>query len=255
MKPIILKNDKMTIEFDQSLAISNLSITGGNGEFPSYKACKHQMGIWSETKGLEWLNHLNWNKPSYFNQENVSLYAQAKSEKYQLSLNVEDFIHSDQKIYLRKLTINSESRHKQKFKLFFEQDFYGTPNETIVYSLRERSVYHENEGRYTLFNGSIDNIGIVQCSTCLSNEKTLVNLENGKLSFNPISSGQVKSVFSLETSILPFEIKNVYYWMIIGNSLEEVNGVNSSLKNNPEWLIQEYIGQKNTSLKHCYIGK
>jgi hypothetical protein len=95
-----------------------------------------------------------------------------------------------------------------------------------------------------LFNGLVDNRGISQYTTWQKNDfqnKDIVNVETGSLSYNPISAGRVSSAFSLETCLLPYEIKQGYYWIVFGENLNEINSLNDHVKNNPEWLIREFI--------------
>ncbi|WP_458412489.1 hypothetical protein ACNQFZ_16960 [Schinkia sp. CFF1] len=127
--------------------------------------------------------------------------------------------------------------------MFFQQN-YEERNGTAFFSMGNRTLYHEYEGTYFLFNGLLDGKGISQYTTWQKNNlenKQVVNIENGILPYNPISAGQIESAFSLETTLLPYEIKHGYYWAVLGKDLNKINRKNEFVKNNPERLIRELI--------------
>lgn len=200
-------------------------------------------GIWSKRKGLEWDQDFNWKFYEEIDQWNHPLYALAKSKTHPIQIEIADFVQSKQNIYLKKITLFNESKENQELTLFFEQDFEREDG-TAFFSLSNRSLYHEYEDYYLLFNGLLDEKGISQYTTWQKNDiqnNQLINIENGSLFFNPIAEGNVKSAFSLETTLLPFEIKHGYYWTVFGENLNEVEKLNELVKRNPEWLICDNI--------------
>ncbi|KEF38720.1 hypothetical protein M670_01931 [Schinkia azotoformans MEV2011] len=204
---------------------------------------RNNVGIWSKANGIEWGTELFWNVNSKTNQYQIPSYARALSNKHSLQLEFEDFIHPSRSILLKKVTLSNESKEKQDLTLFFHQDFEHQ-NGTAFFSLSNRTLYHEYDGSYMLFNGLVDNKGISQYTTWQKNDfqnKDIVNFVNGSLFYNPISSGRVNSAFALETTVLPYEIKQGYYWMVFGDNLNEINYLNNLVKSNPEWLIREFI--------------
>ncbi|HHW36932.1 MAG TPA: hypothetical protein GXX18_06810 [Bacillales bacterium] len=204
---------------------------------------RNNVGIWSKANGIEWGTELVWNVNSETNQYQNPFYAYALSNKHSLQIEFEDFIHPNRSILLKKVILSNDSKEKQDLTLFFHQD-YEHRNGTAFFSLSNRTLYHEHDGSYMLFNGLVDNKGISQYTTWQKNDfqnKDIVNSVNGSLFYNPISSGRVNSAFSLETTVLPYEIKQGYYWIIFGENLNEINNLNDLVKSNPEWLIREFI--------------
>ena len=204
---------------------------------------RNNVGIWSKKNGIEWGTELFWNGNFKTNQSQNPIYAQALSNKHSLQLEFEDFIDPSRSILLKKVTLYNDSKEKQDLTLFFHQDFEHR-NGTAFFSLSNRTLYHEYDGSYMLFNGLVDNQGISQYTTWQKSDfqnKDIVNVANGSLFYNPISSGRVNSAFSLETTVLPYEIKQGYYWIVFGENLNEINHLNELVKRNPEWLIREFI--------------
>lgn len=200
-------------------------------------------GIWSKINGIEWAKELNWKFNSKVNKYQDPIYAYAISNKHSLQIELEDFVYISDSLLLKKITIHNESKEKQDLTLFFQQDFDHRDG-TAFFSMSNRTLYHEYEGSYLLFNGILDDKGISQYTTWQKNDfhKTnIVNVESGSLLFNPISAGRVKSAFSLETTILPYEIKHGYYWCVLGENLVEIDGLNQLIKSNPERLVREFI--------------
>lgn len=204
---------------------------------------RNNVGIWSKANGIEWGAELFWNVNSNSNQYQTPIYAHALCNRHSLQLEIEDFVHPSHNILLKKVTIHNDSKETQDLALFFQQDF-DHRNGTAFFSLSNRSLYHEYDGSYMLFNGLIDNKGISQYTTWQKNDfhnKNIVNVENGSLLYKPISAGRIRSAFSLETSVLPYEIKQGYYWIVFGENLNEINNSNDLVKSNPECLIKEFI--------------
>ncbi len=204
---------------------------------------RNNVGIWSKTNGIEWGTELFWNVNSKTSQCQNPIYAQALSNKHPLQLECEEFILPSRNILLKKVTLFNDCKEKQDLTLFFHQDFEQW-NGTAFFSLSNRTLYHEYDGNYMLFNGLVDNQGISQYTTWQKNDfqnKDIVNVANGSLLYNPISSGRVNSAFSLETTVLPYEIKQGYYWTVFGENLNEINYLNDLVKSNPELLIKEFI--------------
>lgn len=204
---------------------------------------RNNVGIWSKTNGIEWGTELFWNVNSKTSPFQNPIYAHALSNKHSLQLESEEFILPTRNILLKKVTLFNDCKEKQDLTLFFHQDFEQR-NGTAFFSLSNRTLYHEYDGNYMLFNGLVDNQGISQYTTWQKNDfrnKDIVNVANGSLLYNPISSGRVNSAFSLETTVLPYEIKQGYYWSVFGENLNEINNLNDLVKSNPEWLIREFI--------------
>lgn len=204
---------------------------------------RNNVGIWSKTNGIEWGTELFWNVNSKTNQFQNPIYSHALSNKHSLQLESEEFILPNRNILLKKVTLFNDCKEEQDLTLYFHQDFEQR-NGTAFFSLSNRILYHEYDGNYMLFNGLVDNQGISQYTTWQKNDfqnKDIVNVSNGSLLYNPISSGRVNSAFSLETTVLPYEIKQGYYWTVFGEDLNEINNLNDLIKSNPEWLIREFI--------------
>lgn len=204
---------------------------------------RNNVGIWSKANGIEWGTEFRWTvNPRIIQYQNPG-YAHAVSNKHSVQLEFEDFIHPSRSILLKKVTLSNDSKEKQDLTLFFHQDFEHQ-NGTAFFSLSNRTLYHEYDGSYMLFNGLVDKKGISQYTTWQKSDfknKEIVNDINGCLCYNPISSGKVNSAFSLETTVLPYEVKQGYYWIVFGKSLNEINNLNNLVKSNPEWIIEEFI--------------
>lgn len=208
------------------------------------KFMNKNIGIWSKLNGIEWGKDLIWKSNSNMNKYQNPIYTFALSEKHSLLLEVEDFIHPSQSLYLKRITIHNESKDRQDLSLFFKQD-YEHREGTAFFSLSDRTLYHEYEGSYMLFNGLLDDKGISQYTTWQKDafqKKNIVNVENGSLLYNPICSGKVKSAFTLEATLLPYEIKHGYYWTVFGKDLNEINKLNKLVQINPEGLVRAFIG-------------
>lgn len=223
-----------------------------NTELESQCFCYHDMGIWSRRNGLEWEYELDWKQSSVIKQIEYPSYRFAISKKHSLKLEVEEFNHEQhtQKLYLRKITLHNESKKEQNIKLFFQQD-YNSENGTVFFRLTDRTLYHESQGRYMLINGSLDSKGITQYTTYQKKEHdslSFLDVNTGALYYNPISSGSVKSAFSLETAILPYEIKHGYYWFATGQNINEVNSLNEVFIQDPKWLVKEFVDSNSSRL-------
>ncbi|WP_230474308.1 hypothetical protein [Calidifontibacillus erzurumensis] len=207
------------------------------------KLRNEDIGIWSKQNGIEWGSALKWEGKKILQKFRTYKYAYAISNKHGLQLECEDFVHPNQKIFLKKITLHNDSRKYQDLTLFFQQDI-GIQNGTAFFSMSNRTIFHEDKGRYVLFNGMIDNRGISQYTTWQDNDfynKNFLNIENGSLLLNPIAAGQVKSAFSIETTMLPYEIKRGYYWAIAANDLHEIQQLNEYMQRDPEKLVKDFI--------------
>ncbi|WP_017755788.1 hypothetical protein [Calidifontibacillus oryziterrae] len=235
-----LTNRNIGVMLYDGLQMRNICLGNANKENSAKFVCRQTFAIWNKHNGLEWDQELIWDNNINKRMNKQSTYITAMSSRHSLMLEIEEYFHTN--LFFRKITIHNNAKIEQDLRLFFQQDFDYSG--TTFFSLGDRNLYHESQGRCILFNGVIDNKGISQYTTVQKDDlsvRNVLDVENGRLNFNPISTGKVKSAFSLEAKMLPYEIKHGFYWVAFGATIKEVNLLNNIIKNDPDWLISDFI--------------
>jgi hypothetical protein len=190
-----------------------------------------KIGIWTE-------GEFCWIDPSASAQNTIF-------EEYYLTLDCQTFdafIHDCKVLYVR-INIRNQKHHSQGIKIYFQQEIQCQKGEDVVYyAPNKRVMMHHSSDSLVLCNGKYKETGIRQYSM-QSRAKTphlFKDLYTGSLCFQPFSSKNVRSAFTLEGNLESSETQTAYYWLIKGQNPQNIDLLNRFLQKN----TLEFRGEK-----------
>ena len=140
---------------------------------------------------------------------------------------------TEKKISYSKFTIKNIS-HETKFpKIFFHYENAFERQAVAFYSPNEQAIIHVAPNSVALLGGMVKGNGISQY--CIQGKGGLYengcfkSLREGTLFYSPLAKGEVTSIFTLESEILPLECVEVVAWAINADTKEEAARLNRKL--------------------------
>lgn len=192
----------------------------------------HRFGTWAD-KTFYWFESPKWEKTLSYKKNSLVTQVHAKNSKLGLELEINDCVHFERNVYLRKLTVKNIREQKQQVKLFFHQNFQLSESlggDTVYYDpLHHAMVYYKGK-RYFMINGGyvrndkFHGISSYETGLCeIENyEGTYKDVEDGLLNNWPIQHGSVDSTISIEFELEAFAKQDVYYWIGAGSKYRDV---------------------------------
>jgi hypothetical protein len=132
-----------------------------------------------------------------------------------------------------KLTLKNTSQTQLVAKLMFQYENLLERQTVAFYSPGERAILHIGQHASSVIGGMINGKGISQY--CIQGKKSLYqhgcfkSLSEGILTFSPLAKGEVSSMYSLETVIMPKDCAEAIAWVIHTQSKEEAKEINNAL--------------------------
>ncbi len=148
--------------------------------------------------------------PDYL-PDTLVTYVELIHKELGLNISVHDLVDFTENIYLKKLSIKSQS--DREIKLFFTHNFqiYGNEiGDTAAYKPENKTLLHYKGERYFLVNVRANNkFGIDFFAT--GDKDTWKDAEDGSLSGNPISQGSVGSAIEIPLTLAAEKTIDCYY--------------------------------------------
>ena len=209
----------------------------------------HKFGVWADSQ-FYWIDSDAWEKKLAYKKESLVTEIKAVNKNLELELAINDSVHPQKDIYLRKIVVTNKSNQKKEVKVFCHQVFQITGDtfgNTVYYNPELKAIVFYKGKRYFLVNGMLCNEkrhGISDYATGtfheLGLEGTYVDAQDGTLSNNPIAHGSVDAIVSFNFSLDPGQVDTIYYWICAGKKNGSVTRLNEHiLKYGPESLIDQ----------------
>lgn len=244
-REIVLGNGNMLINFDRDLNLRDLyyPFVGMENHVAGHKSAT---GVWTEGK-FSWLYESVWRREKKYRNDSLVSKVTARNEEMGLLLSISDAVHDRENIYLKRIKVKNLFHHGREARLIFNNDLSiggSDVGDTALYDPRTGAVYHYKRDYYFLFNGRAGADGFYQYTMGIKRfgeqEGTWRDAEDGCLEGNPVAQGSVDSTVSMRVFLPPEGEEEVYYWVAIGRSFEEVRRVNRFvLERSPGSLIEE----------------
>ncbi|MFD0713708.1 glycoside hydrolase family 15 protein [Paenibacillus sp. GCM10027626] len=244
---LVIGNGKLLVNLDRTGYIRDIY-------YPYVGQLNHvggqycRFGIWAEGQ-FSWLADPDWQFELGYIEDSLVTCVVAKNKRLGIELHINDGIHQRECIYLKRVVIRNQSDQPKRCRLFFHQDLMidGTEvGDTAVYYPENHTIFHYKRSSYFMFNGASDEGGMSEYTTGIkrfqSAEGTWRDAEDGALMGNAIAQGSVDSTMCFQTSLPASGEKTVYYWMSIGQDLEEVKQLDRYVQEQlPEKLLSRIV--------------
>ena len=141
--------------------------------------------------------------------------------------------YSEKQISYSKFTIKNTSLETKFPKIFFHYENAFERRAVAFYSPSEQAIIHVAPNSVALLGGMVKGNGISQY--CIQGKGGLYqngcfkSLREGTLFYSPLAKGEVTSIFTLESEILPLECVEVVAWTINADTKEEAARLNRKL--------------------------
>lgn len=238
VRELSLGNGSMLVNLDNSLRVRDLY-------FPYAGLENHVLGkaqrIGVHGRGFSWLEE--WDTSPGYKKETIVSSSEALNELEELKINFESCVQCDERIFMRKIEVENLSSDNRKVELFFEEDYNlngDNIGDTSFFYPDENSLVHYKRKRYLMANLKKKNGSCRDYKQYgIYGENPENDIKNGKLNENPISQGEVKSVFSIELELAPESKETFYFWISAGKNLDEVSELSEEIKPKIEKYFEE----------------
>ncbi|MCL6559287.1 MAG: glycoside hydrolase family 15 protein [Firmicutes bacterium] len=244
-REIVIGNGNLLINFDPDLNMRDLYFpyVGMENHIAGHKSAA---GIWVDGH-LSWLEDPGWQRVKKYRKESLVSDVTARNTGIGLELSISDAVHHRKNIYIKKVNIRNLAPHQREVRLIFNNDLSiggSDVGDTALFDPGTGAVYHYKRDYYFLFNGRAGGEGFFQYTTGIKRfgdqEGTWRDAEDGYLEGNPVAQGSVDSTVSFRVELPPGGEKDIYYWIVIGRSFDEIRrGNNFVLESTPGALIEE----------------
>jgi len=213
-------------------------VSGASGSY------MHRIGVRVDG-ALHWLSDNSWDTTVVPDYEGVKHTFLAKNSSLGIELLIDDVVHNERNVFLRKIVLKNTRHETREIKVFFGQEFRISESrrgDTAYYDPRVQSVIHYKGHNAFLIHAMINKVSFTDYSVGLFNiegkEGTYTDAEDGLLSRNPIEHGSVDSVIGLTETIPGNSTAEIYYWIAAGKSVQESHDLHHYiLEEQPERLI------------------
>ena len=141
--------------------------------------------------------------------------------------------YTKNQISYSKFTIKNISLETKLPKVFFHYENVFERQTVAFYTPTEQAIVHVSPKSVALLGGVVKGNGISQY--CIQGKGGLYqngcfkSLREGTLFYSPLAKGEVTSIFTLESEILPLECVEVVAWAINASTKEEAIRLNRKL--------------------------
>lgn len=161
---------------------------------------------------------------NYFDNSLVSS-SKAYSELYQLEITFTDFVLYDKDIFLRKISIQNKGNEYRELKVYFKHNYYMREDDsgnTATWYEPAKIMCHYKKNSY-LGMGFCSRIHEYTCSAPNDNGGKGAFPDNeGKLAFNPVSTGTTESCISSILKIQGNSSQELEYFIVCGQNYNEI---------------------------------
>ncbi|HZD42643.1 MAG TPA: hypothetical protein VE134_01160, partial [Methanomicrobiales archaeon] len=163
-RELCIGNGRLLLNFDKDLSIRDLYFphVGLENHVSGY-SCK--IGVWVD--GIfSWIDE-SWKKSFGYRGDTLVAETLLKRPDLDLELRVEDSVHPQHDIFLRRVTVRNGAEEDREVRLFFSQDLHIWDTDdgiTAYYDPRIDSLIHYKKDRYFMIGGSGEGGGLFEFS-------------------------------------------------------------------------------------------
>lgn len=246
MRSLILGNGSLLIALDNSGEVRDLYFPHPGLENHTGGQLRHRLGVYCDGT-LSWLSEdPRWEIRVECEEDSLESRITAKNPGIEVALSFRDIVYNESPIFLRQVTVTNLAARAREIKLYVGHEFkigQAHGGETAYFDPASETLIHYKGKRVFLMNGTCDDSPFSDYAVGLTNfngkEGTYRDAEDGTLSKNPIEHGNVDSVMGLYSTYDAGAEKQIRYWLVAGESIEQVLDLNAYvLKKGPDHLVK-----------------
>ena len=237
-RPVVLSNGRMFVGLNQDGLVHDFYYPYvGLENLTTARSLQHKIGVWVNGE-FSWIDDGSWQISVDFETEALISNISMRSDKLQLSLELVDFVDSDEDAFIRRMKLTNHADNERDIRVFMHQVFQISHDgraDTAMFVPDDRYLL-DYKGRCCLLIAgtvkdgkdfdqfAVGNYGIEGKSG------TFMDAEDGELSDNPIEHGGVDSVIRFQKNVAPKGDFEIDYWIAAGSSQNEAALVHARLK-------------------------
>ncbi|MCH7850420.1 MAG: glycoside hydrolase family 15 protein [Nanoarchaeota archaeon] len=244
-RPIILGNGNMLVCLDKHNRIRDFYYPYV-GQENHVSSKRHMTGVYVDGK-FSWLSEDNWDLSIKYRGQTMVSEVTAHNSELQIGLTINETVHPEKNVLLRRVNIENRGENKRDIKLFFSSHFVISETrigDTVYFDPISKSIINYKGRRYFLMGGMHEEKPFTEYSTGNTQvdgkEGTWKDCEDGNLSKNNIEHGAVDSALGFIVTLDPHQTKCVDYWICVGKNHNEVVSLKEDIcKTGVENMIRE----------------
>jgi oligosaccharide amylase len=242
---VILGNGKMLVCTDKNALIRDFYYPYV-GQENHVSGSVHRIGVWIDNN-FSWMTDEEWDIEIRYKKDVLVSDVRAVNHKLGVELFMEEAVHFEKDIYLRKLRVKNNSDSKREVRVFFSQHFNISENdigESIFYDPKTNSIVNYKGKRYFLMGGQngesgFDDYAVGVAGGVSDRDGTYTDCEDGLLGKNSVEHGSTDSAIGFSLNVDAGKEREIDYWICVGESYDEVCKIrNFVLKSNVGELMK-----------------
>jgi oligosaccharide amylase len=229
-RDIPVGNGSLLVTFDELYRIRDIYFPFVGKENHS-EGHPFRFGLWVEGK-FSWISEPVWIRTLRYLPETLVTDVLLENKDLGVEISCNDTVDSHHNVFLRRLVVKNFNPEPREFRLFFHQDFYISENEvgdTAYFDPVSRSLIHYKGQRYFLIStdspAGVDTFATGR-KAFQGAEGTWRDAEDGQLAEGAITEGSVDSTIGRALLIQGNSSVEMYYWIAVGKTYEEVASLN-----------------------------
>lgn len=236
-KSLVLGNGNMLVCLDKYAQLRDLYFPyiGLENHIATHHI--HRVGVFVDGT-LRWLNDSSWKVTVNCLKDTFSSNIEAVNDELKIVLSFSDVIYNEKNIFLRKVKIHNKSDRERDIKIYFNQEFKiaeSYSGDTVYFDPFDNLIVHYKGRRVFAVGGLNEDRSFNDYTTGIfeieGREGSYVDANDGELSKNPIEHGRTDSIVEFKMSFKVGESKDLYYWVCVGKTIEEVRSLNKYIIN------------------------
>ena len=236
-RDIPVGNGSLLIAFDEQYRIRDIYFPFVGRENHS-EGHPFRFGVWSDGQ-FSWIEQsAGWTIELGYAAETLVTDVRLAHEAWGLEIRAQDAVDFHENIFVRRLAVRNLRRDGgvREVRLFFHHDFYISQSpvgDTAFFDPDNRALIHYKGQRYFLISTDAE-AGVETFAAgrkaFQGQEGTWRDAEDGLLSGRAIMEGSVDSTIGRTLRIEPGATVEMFYWMAVGRSHEEVSELNTLVR-------------------------
>ncbi len=203
-----------------------------------------RFGVWIDGE-FSWIGESGWTRSLRYKPETLVTDVRLTNAALEIEIISHDAVDFHENIFVRHLRVHNLSDTTREVRLFFHQDFYISETEvgdTAYFDPETRAIIHYKGQRYFLISTDAPE-GVETFATgrkaFRGHEGTWRDAEDGVLAEGAITEGSVDSTIGRTLFIEAGASAEMFYWIAVGTSLNEVAALNAlTRERHPRALLE-----------------
>jgi oligosaccharide amylase len=242
-RDIPVGNGSLLVTFDELYRIRDIYFPYVGKENHS-EGHPFRFGVWVDGD-FSWISDEGWTRSLAYLDETLVTDVRLANDKLKVEILSNDAVDSHENLFVRRIRLRNMGDTRREFRLFFHQDFYISESEvgdTAYFDPETRALIHYKGRRYFLISTDSP-AGVETFATgrkaFKGAEGTWRDAEDGLLSEGAITEGSVDSTIGRTLLIEAGETAEMFYWIAVGKSYDEVAKLNALVnEHHPRTLLE-----------------